>query len=177
MTYHLPAMGLGPLPTLVPAATPHPYATLTVCDVQRHLIAAGKQIAADGAWGPASKLAFSNWAKSRPLSESSQVHPNALPSFGSREDYKFDGQRIRIPAVYAMSLPAPAQVACGARAASSVLPGMAPDVSLPTTPDGGVVFSPGTGESAGASTWPWLLAAAAVAGGGYWWWKRKAARS
>lgn len=165
---------------VAPTETPHPYATMTVCDVQRHLIAAGKRISADGAWGPASKLAFSDWAKSRPLAEARTVMAtgyNALPAFGTREDYKMDGQKIRIPAVYAMSLPPPAQVACGARAPSAVPPGTPPDASLPTVPDGGVTFSPGTGERVGMGAWPWVIAAAAVAaGGGYWLWlKRKKA--
>lgn len=110
-------VGIGALPYIapeMPAATEHPYVVLSVCDLQRHLIAAGKRIAADGTWGTASKTAFSDWAKSRPLAEAERVHLNGLPTFGGREDYKFEGQALRIPAIYAMSLPPMANVLCRA---------------------------------------------------------------
>ena len=108
--------------TSVPAETSHPYATMAVCDVQRHLIAAGNpRLKPDGAWGTASKTAFLDWARHRPLAEARTVMASgdALPTFGMRADYKFDGQKIRIPAVYAMSLPPMANVPCSSRIAPS----------------------------------------------------------
>lgn len=181
MTYHA-ALGTDPpnayIPIVsAPVAVPHPYATMTVCDAQRHLISAGFPLVPDGAWGTKSKTAFSDWAKRRPLAEARTVMPtgyNALPTFGTREDYKLDNGRIRIPAIYAAALPAMARVACsGARVPSP----SAPDALLssdPTAPDGDVTYSPGTGESEGMGAWPWLLlAAAAAAGGGYYWWKKR----
>lgn len=96
----------------------------------------------------------------------------ALPTFGTREDYKLDNGRIRIPAVYASALPAMARVACSGARAPSPTPDALPRSTDPTAPDGDVTYSPGTGESVGV--WPWLLlAAAAAAGGGYWWWRKR----
>ena len=167
MTYHH-ALGEGPV--IIPAATEHPYATMPVCDVQRHLIAAGKRISADGAWGPLSKSAFSDWAKSRPLSESSRVHPNGLPTFGGREDYKMDGTKIRIPEVYAISLPAMAQVPC-----RGALPSRT-NTSADTEVDTETEDIPGRSRSLAAfgTYGPWLLAVvAAAAGGGYWYWSKR----
>lgn len=115
-----PADAYVPIQT-VPAETSHPYATMAVCDVQRHLIAAGNpRLKPDGVWGDASKKAFSDWAKQRPLAEARTVTTTvgqALPAFGMRADYKFDGQKIRIPAIYAMSLPPMASVPCSSRIA------------------------------------------------------------
>jgi len=121
---------LGDLPYIapeMPAATEHPYVVLSVCDLQRHLIAAGKRIAADGTWGTASKTAFSDWTKTLPLADARTVMPtgyNALPTFGSREDYKFQGQSLRIPAIYATRLLPMANVLC--RASVRTAPGEEP---------------------------------------------------
>jgi hypothetical protein len=172
---------------------------MTICDAQRKLIAAGQRIGADGIWGKNSKDAFTAWAQTQ------GAMSVALPTFGTREDYKKDGARIRLPAAYASALPAPARVACGAasRAATSTStatstltsgktsgasPGAAIDPSTPaaadpTEPDGGETVSPGTGESVGfmgylSAYGPWVALAAVVAGGGgYWWWKRKHAKA
>lgn len=174
------ALGVGPVysTTVIPAVIPRPYATMTVCDVQRHLIAAGKAITPDGAWGPKSKSAFSDWARAQPASVKGSVMTGGgwLPTFGTREDYKLDGTKIRIPAPYAMALPAPAAVSCRSAARTST-PGTSPAPAT-TEPDGGTTWSPGTGESASFADYlgaygPWVALAAVAAGGGYWYWKRK----
>jgi hypothetical protein len=169
-----PGTGTKPKPSATNPALPHPYATMTICDAQRRLIAAGKSIDPDGKWGGLSHGAFLSWATSRPASEQAQVHPSGLPAFGSREDYKKDGTSIRLPAAYVASLPTPATIACRSTAPR---PPTAP--ADPTLPDGEPAWSPGTGESVTLSETlmaygPWVALAAVVAGGGgYWWWKRK----
>jgi len=129
----------------VPAETTHPYATMAVCDVQRHLIAAGNpRLKPDGVWGDASRKTFLDWARKRPLAEARTVMASgdALPTFGMRADYKFEGQKIRIPAAYALSLPPMAAVPCSSRIAPSrdatppgedVVPGAETDI-LPGAP-------------------------------------------
>ena len=82
-----------------------------------------------------------------------------LPTFGAREDYKADGDRVRIPQAYYRLLPAPAAVAC----TGAAVPPRPPTVP-PTEPDGDHVLSPGTGESEeSALPWGYIGAAAGAA--------------
>jgi len=147
----------------IPAEIRHAYTTMTVCDLQRHLIGAGKRIGADGEWGPASHAAFIDWAKRRPLSEARSVMATGsspLPRFGAREDYRMEGQQIRVPAIYAMSLPPMARVQCAASRGTARSPAASPPPDA-ASPPAGSESSTGT-ESSGT---PWLaigLGAAAV---------------
>lgn len=148
---------------IAPAEIRHAYTTMTVCDLQRHLIGAGKRIGADGEWGPASHAAFIDWAKWRPLSEARSVMATGsspLPRFGAREDYRMEGQQIRVPAIYAMSLPPMARVQCAASRDTARSPAASPPPDA-ASPPAGSESSTGTASSGT----PWLaigLGAAAV---------------
>jgi hypothetical protein len=140
---------------------PHAYVTLSVCDAQRSLIAAGKNIKADGDWGPGSQTAFQAWVSALPYEPKFAVmglsSTGSLPVYGAREDYKMDGTKLRIPAAYHRLLPAPARVACTGSAVAPRPPTVAPD-----EPDGGHVVSPGTGEQEDSGP-PWVIIGVASA--------------
>lgn len=140
---------------------PHAYVTLTVCDAQRALIAAGKNIKADGDWGPGSQTAFQAWVSALPYEPKFAVmglsSTGSLPVYGAREDYKMDGTKLRIPAAYHRLLPPPARVAC---TGAAVAP--RPPTVPPTEPDGGHVVSPGTGEQEDSGP-PWVIIGVASA--------------
>jgi len=139
---------------------------MPVCNVQRHLIGAGARITADGTWGTQSKTAMVNFVRDRPLAESTAVHPSGLPSFGSRSDYKFEGQKLRIPAAYVTAFPPMANVACRTGATNPLV------ADLPTSPSDVIPWVSERASSAAASPWPWVVAAALAGGAGYWWWKK-----
>lgn len=116
----------GPVYSYVPLETVHPYALLTICDAQRHLVAAGKlpRSGVDGIWGTQSKNALLEFVKTLPLAVARSVYTDNqdranIPPLGSREDYKLVGStQIRIPQAYVLAFPAKASVRCG-RAPSS----------------------------------------------------------
>ena len=137
----LSALGLGPSYSYAPPAIQHPYALMSICDAQRHLVAAGKlpRSGVDGAWGQQSKNALLEFVKTMPLAAVRAVYTDNqdrgnVPPFGSREDYKLIGRsQIRIPQAYVMAFPAKASVRCGA--APAVTPDSVPPSPQPPTPD------------------------------------------
>jgi len=146
----LSALGLGPSYSYAPPAREYPYATMTVCDVQRHLVAAGKlpRSGVDGQWGLQSKNALWEFVKTIPLAAARSVYVDSqdraqMPSFG-RQDYKLEGSnKIRIPQAYATRFPAKSSVRCG--------PAPAPTPREAFTDGGGPSVTPG-GDSGGAAT-------------------------
>ena len=114
------SLSQGPYYSFAPAATERPYALMTICDVQRHLVAAGKlpRSGVDGAWGMQSKTALLEFVKTMPLAVVRAVYTDNqdrgnVPPLGSREDYKLIGTtQIRIPQAYVLAFPAKARVAC-----------------------------------------------------------------
>jgi hypothetical protein len=141
---------MGPRYSYAPPERTYPYATMTVCDVQRHLVAAGKlpRSGVDGQWGNQSKNALWEFVKTMPLAAARAVYVDSqdrarIPPFG-RQDYKLEGSnKIRIPQAYAMALPAKADVRCG--------PASAPTPREAATDGGGPSVTPG-GDSGGAAT-------------------------
>jgi hypothetical protein len=137
----LSALGLGPSYSYAPPAIQHPYALMSICDAQRHLVAAGKlpRSGVDGDWGSQSKTALYEFVKTMPLAAVRAVYTDNqnrgnVPPLGSREDYKLVGRdQIRIPQAYVMAFPAKASVRCGA--APAVTPGSVPPSLQPPTPD------------------------------------------
>jgi hypothetical protein len=138
----LSALGLGPRDySYAPPAIQHPYALMSICDAQRHLVAAGKlpRSGVDGAWGQQSKNALLEFVKTMPLAAVRAVYTDNqnrgnVPPLGSREDYKLVGRdQIRIPQAYVMAFPAKASVRCGA--APAVTPDSVPPSPQPPTPD------------------------------------------
>ena len=114
------SLSQGPYYSFAPAATERLYALMTICDVQRHLVAAGKlpRSGVDGAWGMQSKTALLEFVKTMPLAVVRAVYTDNqdrgnVPPLGSREDYKLIGTtQIRIPQAYVLAFPAKARVAC-----------------------------------------------------------------
>ena len=137
----LSALGLGPGYSYAPPAIQHPYALMSICDAQRHLVAAGKlpRSGVDGAWGQQSKNALLEFVKTMPLAAVRAVYTDNqnrgnVPPFGFREDYKqVSYDQIRIPRAYVMAFPAKASVRCGA--APAVTPDSVPPSPQPPTPD------------------------------------------
>lgn len=124
----------------MPAEITHPFTLMTPCNVQQRLVTAGKlpRSGVDGQWGNQSHLALNEFAKQLPLDVARSVMPtgtSALPGFGAREDYRADGNKIRIPQAYATALPAAALVACG-------VPRAADPGNLPEQSDDTVAYSP-----------------------------------
>jgi hypothetical protein len=125
------SLSQGPYYSFAPAATERPYALMTICDVQRHLVAAGKlpRSGVDGAWGPQSKNALLAFVKTMPLAVVRAVYTDNqdrgnVPPLGSREDYKLIGTtQIRIPQAYVLAFPAKASVTCGRPAGSGTSTG------------------------------------------------------
>lgn len=179
----LSALGLGPRDySYAPPAIQHPYALMSICDAQRHLVAAGKlpRSGVDGDWGSQSKTALYEFVKTMPLAAVRAVYTDNqnrgnVPPLGSREDYKLVGRdQIRIPQAYVMAFPAKASVRCGAAPAvtpDSVPPSPQPPTpdqpppgSTPPAPDGPVVDdSEQGGAGAAKSGPPWGLIGAAAA--------------
>jgi len=124
-----------------PPERTYPYATLTICDAQRHLVAAGKlpRSGVDGVWGTQSKNALWEFVKTMPLAAARAVYTDNqdranIPPLGSREDYKLVGRdQIRIPQAYAMAFPAKANVRCGS--APAVTPDSVPPSLTPPPAD------------------------------------------
>lgn len=147
---------------VAPAEISHPFALMTVCDVQRHLVATGKlpRLGVDGQWGNQSHTALNNFAKQLPLTVARSVMAtgsSGLPGFGSREDYKMDGGKIRIPQAYVMALPAKANVVCGGMAApptdNRLPPGVAPGDGSNPLPDADKLAPAGGAKSSP----PWAI--------------------
>lgn len=179
----LSALGLGPRDySYAPPAIQHPYALMSICDAQRHLVAAGKlpRSGVDGDWGSQSKTALYEFVKTMPLAAVRAVYTDNqnrgnVPPLGSREDYRLVGRdQIRIPQAYVMAFPAKASVRCGAAPAvtpDSVPPSLQPPTpdqpppgSTPPAPDGPVVDdSEQGGAGAAKSGPPWGLIGAATA--------------
>lgn len=98
----------------------YPYALMTICDVQRHLVAARvlPRSGVDGIWGPQSRNALYEFIKTMPLAVVRAVYTDNqdrgnIPPFGTREDYKQIGStQIRIPQAYVMAFPPKANVTC-----------------------------------------------------------------
>lgn len=102
----------------VPERT-YPYALMTICDVQKHLVAARvlPRSGVDGIWGTQSRTALWEFVKTMPLDVVRAVYTtpqdrgNVAP-FG-REDYRLIGStQIRIPQAYVMAFPPKANVTC-----------------------------------------------------------------
>ncbi|NBV89411.1 MAG: hypothetical protein EBR88_07890 [Betaproteobacteria bacterium] len=164
-----------------PPERTYPYATMTVCDAQRHLVAAGKlpRSGVDGQWGNQSKEALWQFVRTMPLAAARAVYVDSqdrarIPPFG-RQDYRLDGSnKIRIPQAYAMALPAKANVRCesaaavttgggtpGADSGGAATPG---DVPTPDQSEPSVEGKPSEqsgAEKSGISPWVWGGAAAA----------------
>lgn len=137
----LSALGLGLSYSYDPPAIQHPYAVMSICDVQRHLVAAGKlpRSGVDGIWGSQSKNALYEFIKTMPLAAVRAVYTDNqnrgnVPPFGSREDYKqVSATQVRIPQAYVLAFPNKANVPCGS--ARTVTPDTVPPSTSPP-PDG-----------------------------------------
>ena len=138
----LSALGLGPRDySYAPPAIQHPYALMSICDAQRHLVAAGKlpRSGVDGDWGSQSKTALYEFVKTMPLAAVRGVYTDNqnrgnVPPFGFREDYKqVSATQMRIPQAYVLAFPNKATVPCGS--ARTVTPDTVPPSTSPP-PDG-----------------------------------------
>lgn len=124
-----------------PPAIQRPYATMSICDVQRHLVAARKlpRSGVDGIWGSQSKNALYEFIKTMPLAAVRAVYTDNqdrgnIPPFGSREDYKqVSATQMRIPQAYALAFPPKANVPCGS--ARAVTPQTASPSATPSPAD------------------------------------------
>lgn len=114
-----------------PPERTYPYALMTICDVQRHLVAARvlPRSGVDGIWGPQSKNALYDFIKTMPLATVRAVYTDNqdrgnIPRLGSREDYRLIGStQIRIPQAYVLAFPPKANVPCtgGAQTTSTTV--------------------------------------------------------
>lgn len=186
MTYH--ALGTEKedsdtiLPTAVPMASGGSFANMSVCDLQRRLVTAGKRVTLDGKYGPNTETALKSFIDDTvPLETIRRVveRPHVLPPLGTRGDYatSADKTHVTIPANYHswIMLKAPSSRQC--TGGGSATP-------RPPTPGGGTTPQPGgeidEGNSTGATKAgpPWallggLVAVAAAVGGGYYWWRKR----
>lgn len=160
MTYHHGGMGneaetqtgtwRGPGPNPFTSGAAPTGADMPIREVQLRLIRAGKAIAADGVWGAKTRGALESFARSRGI---------ALPSFGTRGDYKLMGDKVRVPVALAMALPAPASGAgvrprSQRRTATPSVPSTAPpsEAAPPSFAPPGTDSGADSGGDAGA---PW----------------------
>jgi len=185
MTYHHGGMGneaeagtwRGPGPNPFTSGTAPVGADMPIREVQLRLIRAGKSIVADGVWGAKTRGALESFARARGI---------ALPSFGTRGDYKLMGNKVRLPQALATALPDPAS---GAAARPRSQPRSQPRPSVPSAPPSGEPSAPPAEELAPPppvteAAWyesdtikaalPWTLAAV-VGVAGFLWWKRRSA--
>lgn len=190
MTYH--ALGTEKedsdtiLPTAVPMASGGSFANMSVCDLQRRLVTAGKRVTLDGKYGPNTETALKSFIDDTvPLETIRRVveRPSlshVLPPLGTRGDYatSADKTHVTIPANYHswIMLKAPSSRQCTGGGSATPRP--------PTPGGGGMTPQPGVeideGNSTGATKAgpPWallggLVAVAAAAGGGYYWWRKR----
>jgi hypothetical protein len=141
---------------------------MTICDVQRHLVAAGKlpRSGVDGAWGPQSKNALLEFVKTLPLAVVRAVYTDNqdrgnVPPLGSRDDYKLIGTaQIRIPQAYVLALPPKASVACGGGSTATDETDTATDPSLEEQ----LATSRGGAGAASGGFSPWLILAGVALG-------------
>lgn len=176
------SLSQGPYYSFAPAATEHPFALMTICDTQRHLVAAGKlpRSGVDGAWGTQSKNALLEFVKTMPLAVVRAVYTDNqdrgnVPPLGSREDYKLIGTtQIRIPQAYVLAFPPKARVACGNSTGSGTSTGggsgtttdetdTATDESGPALEEQLATSREGAGAPSGGFS-PWLILAGVALG-------------
>ena len=176
------SLSQGPYYSFAPAATERPYALMTICDVQRHLVAAGKlpRSGVDGAWGMQSKTALLEFVKTMPLAVVRAVYTDNqdrgnVPPLGSRADYKLIGTtQIRVPQAYVLAFPPTASVACGRSTGSGTSTGTstgtatdetdtATDETGPSLEEQLNASREGAGEASSGFS-PWLILAGVALG-------------
>jgi peptidoglycan hydrolase-like protein with peptidoglycan-binding domain len=183
MTYHHGGMGneaetqtgtwRGPGPNPFASGTAPVGADMPIREVQLRLIRAGKSIAADGAWGAKTRGALESFARARGI---------ALPSFGTRGDYKLMGNKVRMPLALATALPEPASGAATRPRSQprTPAPSALPSAEPSAPPAEELAPPPPMTEAAWyesdtiKAALPWTLAAV-VGVAGFLWWKRRSA--